>query len=82
MPFVKCSVDGCNTKLQPVHKLDPRDRQTWMYRECDSCFRPACAKHSTEFDGRIICDRCRRERGADEQAPLLDLGTDRIAPPS
>src|SRR5207247_111672 len=26
MPFVKCSVDGCSRKLQPVLKVDPRDR--------------------------------------------------------
>jgi len=32
MPFVKCSVDGCSRKLQPVQKLDPRDRETWVYR--------------------------------------------------
>jgi hypothetical protein len=31
MPFVKCSVDGCNTKLQPIYKLDPRDPETWLY---------------------------------------------------
>jgi len=33
MPFVKCSVDGCNKKLQPLLKPDPRDRDTWVYRE-------------------------------------------------
>ena len=76
MPFVKCSVDGCNTKLQPVQKLDPRDRETWVYRECDCCFRPACEKHSTEIGGRIIGDRCRREM---EEPPLLDLGIDRLS---
>jgi hypothetical protein len=80
MPFVKCSVDGCNTKLQPVQKLDPRDRETWLYWECDSCFRPACEKHSTEIGGRIVCDRCQREMDA-EQPPLLDLGSDRIKGP-
>jgi hypothetical protein len=78
MPFVKCSVDGCSAKLQPLWKLDPRDRETWEYRECDSCFRPACEKHSTAIDGRIICDRCRRERDA-EQTPLLDLGIDPLS---
>ena len=35
MSFVKCSVDGCNRKLQPILKVDPRDRDTWLYRECD-----------------------------------------------
>lgn len=63
MPFVKCSVDGCNTKLQPIQKLDP-DRETWLYRECDVCFRPACEKHSVEINGKIICDRCRRDMEA------------------
>lgn len=80
MPFIKCSVDGCNTKLQPVQKLDPRDRETWQYRECDLGFRPACEKHSTEIDRRIVCDRCRKESEADEP-PLLDLGTDRVNRP-
>ena len=42
MSFVKCSVDGCNRKLQPILKVDPRDRDTWLYRECDVCFKPAC----------------------------------------
>src|SRR5579862_8754885 len=79
MPFVKCSVDGCNTKHQPISKLDPRDRETWLYRECDICFRPACEKHSIEINGQIICDRCRREMKA-RQPPLLDLGVDRVNP--
>jgi hypothetical protein len=61
MPFIKCSVDGCNKKLQPELKPDPRDRATWLYRECDTCLRPACEKHSTEIDGEVLCDRCRRE---------------------
>jgi hypothetical protein len=81
MPFVKCSVDGCSTKLQPIAKLDPRDRETWLYRECDVCFRPACEKHSTEIDGRIVCDRCRREGLLEQSAPLLDLGLERLGPP-
>ena len=81
MPFVKCSVDGCNTRLQPGRKLDPRDRSTWEYRECDVCFRPACEKHSTELDGRILAGRCRREQEAKETPPLLALGLDRLAPP-
>ena len=76
MPFVKCSVDGCNKKLQPVLKPDPRDRETWLYRECDVCLRPACEKHSAEIDGRIVCDRCRREAAA---PGLIDLGIRRPA---
>jgi hypothetical protein len=75
MSFVKCSVDGCNRKLQPLLKVDPRDRETWVYRECDVCLRPACEKHSAEEEGRIICDRCRRETEAKQQsAALIDLG--------
>lgn len=72
MPFVKCSVDGCSRKLQPFMKVDPKDRETWYYRECDVCFKPACEEHSTEVQGRIICDRCRPE--IDAQQGLIDLG--------
>ena len=75
MPFVKCSVDGCSRKLQPNFKVDPRDRDTWIYRECDLCFKPACEKHSSEIEGRIVCDRCRREIEAREPpVQLIDLG--------
>ena len=75
MPFVKCSVDGCSKKLQPLFKLDPRDRDTWAYRECDVCFRPACAKHAQEIDGRLVCDRCRREAEARQAQPeIIYLG--------
>jgi hypothetical protein len=73
--FVKCSVDGCSRKLQPILKVDPRDRDTWFYRECDVCLKPACEKHSTEAAGQVICDRCLR--GAELQPPsneLIDLG--------
>jgi len=80
MPFVKCSVDGCNTKLQPIQKLDLRDRATWLYPECDICFRPACAQHSIALGGQIVCDRCRREREG-RSPPLLDLGLERLARP-
>lgn len=75
MPTVKCSVDGCNKKLQPTLKPDPQDRETWVYRECDVCFRPACEKHSTEINGQIVCDRCRRDMEAKQQsAGLVDIG--------
>src|SRR5207249_2384176 len=75
MPFVKCSVDGCSRKLQPILKLDPRDRDTWFYRECDVCLQPACEKHSAEVEGRIICDRCHREAEAKKHSEeLIDLG--------
>ena len=46
MSFVKCSVDGCTRKLQPILKVDPRDRATWLYQDCDVCLKPACEKHS------------------------------------
>jgi hypothetical protein len=75
MSFVKCSVDGCSRKLQPILKVDPRDRDTWLYRECDVCLKPVCEKHSSEEEGRIVCDRCRREAQAKQQsAGLIDLG--------
>ena len=75
MPFVKCSVDGCSRKLQPILKVDPRDRDTWFYRECDVCLKPACETHSTEADGQIVCDRCQREAEAKTQsAGLTELG--------
>ena len=75
MPFVKCAVDGCNQRLQPILKVDPRDRNTWLYPECDVCGRPACDKHSSEIEGKVVCDRCRREAEAQPQsAGLIDLG--------
>jgi hypothetical protein len=75
MPFVKCSVDGCSRKLQPILKVDPRDRDTWFYRECELCFKPACEEHSSGVEGRIVCDRCRREAEAQQRsAGLIDLG--------
>ncbi len=77
MPFVKCSVDGCNRKLQPLLKVDPRDRDTWVYPECDVCLRPACEEHSSEIDGRVVCDRCLREM-REKETPLLDLGLGRL----
>jgi len=78
MPAVKCSVDGCGRRLQPVLKVDPRDRDTWIYPECDVCGRPACDRHTTQEGARVICDRCRREEEA-RRSPLrlIDLG----APP-
>lgn len=74
MPFVKCSVDGCNARLQPADKPIPEDRDTWVYPECDVCFRPACAGHLREIDGILICDRCFRERQAERSPSLIDLG--------
>lgn len=75
MPAVKCSVDGCGARLQPLVKPDPRDRESWVYRECDVCFKPVCEKHATEVAGNLVCDRCRREQAATLPGPeLLDLG--------
>jgi hypothetical protein len=75
MPFVKCSVDGCSRRLQPILKVDPRDRDTWLYRECEACLRPACEEHSSGVESRVICDRCRREaEGRQRPAGLIDLG--------
>jgi hypothetical protein len=83
MSFVKCSVNGCNQRLQPILKVDPRDRDTWFHRECDVCHRPACEKHSMEEDRRIICDRCRREAEAPRPSEgLIDLGFRRGRMPS
>ena len=74
MPFVKCGVGGCSRKLQPIWKVEPRERDTWLYRECDLCHRPVCEEHSSEVAGQIICDRCRREMES-EPPPiqLIDL---------
>ena len=75
MPAVKCSVNGCTRKLQPILKVDPRDRDTWFYQECDVCFKPVCGKHSTEVEDRIICDRCRKAAETREsQVRLIDIG--------
>ncbi len=74
MSFVRCSVAGCNRKLQPILKPDLQDRETWIYPECDICFRPVCEKHSAELEEQIICDRCRRDRASRQQPELIDLG--------
>jgi hypothetical protein len=73
MPAIKCSVDGCGRRLQPLWKVDVRDRDTWVYPECDVCHCPACERHlSQDGGGRAVCDRCRRE--AEAARPLLPLG--------
>jgi hypothetical protein len=73
VPFVKCSVDGCNARLQPLAKPILADKETWVYRECDRCLRPACKDHSTEVGGQIVCDRCRRAAEARRLSiPLID----------
>lgn len=73
MPFVKCSVNGCSKRLQPILKVDPEDRSTWLYPECDVCLRPVCDKHAQEVEGEWVCDICRQEFERPE-IPLLDLG--------
>src|SRR3954462_5489866 len=75
MPFVKCSVDGCSRRLQPILKVDPRDRDTWFYRECEVCLKPACLEHSSGVEGRVVCDRCRREAETQQRsAGLIECG--------
>src|SRR5438874_738654 len=74
MPFVKCSVGVCTRKLQPILKVDPKDRKTWFYPECEVCFRPVCDKHSMKAEGQIVCDECRVIREREQQASqLIDL---------
>src|SRR3954451_15012124 len=82
MPFVKSSVGGCSRKIQPILKVKPRDRDTWFYRECDLCLRPVCEQHSTESDGQIVCDRCRREQQPSPQPDLLNLGLEHLGRPA
>ena len=81
MPFVMCCVGGCDRKVQPALKPDTRDRSTWLYPECDLCFRPVCDKHATEIGGQLVCDRCRKEQEARELG-LIDLGLGRLPGPS
>ncbi len=61
MPFVMCSVGGCDHKLQPIIKVDPRDRHTWLYRECEECARPMCEDHCFWEGRRVVCARCQKE---------------------
>lgn len=72
MSFVKCSVGGCSRRLQPLLKVDPRDRDTWFYPECEECGRTACEEHSSDVGGRILCDRCRAEH--EEPVRIISLG--------
>ncbi len=75
MPFVKCSVGGCSRRLQPLLKVDPRDRDTWLYPECEVCGRAACEEHSSWEAGRVVCDRCRVVTDAPRSSlPLITLG--------
>jgi hypothetical protein len=80
MTLVKCSVDGCNARLQPISKPILRDRESWVYRECDRCLRPACEKHSSVVGGEIVCDRCRREDEA-RRLPIPMIGLDIVPRP-
>jgi hypothetical protein len=67
VPFVQCSIGGYSRKLQPIWKVDHRDRDTWLYRECDLC-------HSSDVEGQIICDRCCSERESElPPIQLIDL---------
>jgi hypothetical protein len=71
MAAVKCGVDGCGRRLQPVLKVDPRDRSTWLYPECDLCGTFACDKHSSQIGEKLVCDRCRKMEAGE---PLIQLG--------
>lgn len=72
MTAVKCGVSGCGRRLQPVVKVDPRDRDTWVYPECEACGQAACDEHASWLDGRAVCDRCRA--ALEPAAPLPGLG--------
>jgi hypothetical protein len=73
MTFVKCSVDGYGARLQPIAK-PLRDKENWVYRECDRCLRPVCEEHFSEVGDEIVCDRCRRNEEAQTvSTDLIDL---------
>ncbi|MDB5311601.1 MAG: hypothetical protein JWO38_5803 [Gemmataceae bacterium] len=75
MPLVKCSVGGCSRRLQPVLKVHPQDRDTWLYPGCEECSRAACEEHSSWGGDRVVCDRCRRAiEGRPSLIPLIELG--------
>ena len=73
MAAVTCGVGGCGRRLQPLLKVDPRDRDTWLYPECEACGRAACDDHSSRDGGRVVCDRC-RQRLEERNRPVLQLG--------
>lgn len=73
MPAVKCSVNGCSKVLQPLWKPDPSDRATWVYPECDVCFRPACDEHVTEREGQRVCGRCLEKLETEQKLQLVAL---------
>jgi hypothetical protein len=81
LPSVKYSVGGWSARLQPVLKVDPRDRDTWLYPECDLCGRPVCDKHATPMGGQVVCDRCRRDMQSQCPPGLIDLGLGRLTSP-
>jgi hypothetical protein len=72
MAFIKCSVDGCNARLQPIAK-PLREKEFWVYRECDRCLRNVCEKHSIDDGEEVVCDRCRREMERPAAIKLIDL---------
>jgi hypothetical protein len=80
MAMVKCGVNGCSQRLQPYLKVDPRDRDTWLYPECEDCGRPACDEHSSWFGGRVVCERCLVEiEGRESPIQMIELGLERAA---
>ena len=82
MRAVTCGVNGCSRRLQPVLKVDPRDRDTWFYPECDECGRPACDEHAADVGGRRVCHRCRPPAAPEPPVTLLDLGLGRLDGPA
>ena len=75
MPAVKCGVNGCGRRLQPLMKVHPRVRDTWVDPECEACGQPACGDHTSWFDEQVVCDRCRvRAEGRGLATELIDLG--------
>jgi hypothetical protein len=82
MSAVKCSVAGCDRKLQPIWKVDLRDRDTWLYRECDECLRPVCEEHSrADEDGHVVCDECHEAVVPRQPLELIQLDPLRGAGP-
>lgn len=74
-PAADTKAPGGQGARRHERRQDSRDRDTWLYPECEVCGKPTCEKHSSEIGGKVVCDRCRREIEEREQpVPLIDLG--------